>query len=315
MSTLLGRPSFWTEPRDPWAWQRALRAIGEQPVADPTPCWESCLRGVLPRSAVAGLYGWKRKPQPGAVLGAGLLLAADGGWSLAPASLPLLDAARDDFPPMLADWLLRRSFWVRLALRRLGEGRWELPDGVAPLRARAIRVDIDLQVDTHDMSRCYELRLGSWAPEVGLVRMRRHVLTALHAPLHLLLSLGMLSEDGRLILPAEIADDLLPPTPAALLRRITREEADPSGFVPLERVASRLGVGWLRVEVYAGHAWSDRVFGRAFDTGAIEVHEWAPGQPRHGRGFLGDRSRKLVRWTIHDDFTLSRYPAQKELTG
>lgn len=125
----------------------------------------------------------------------------------------------------------------------------------------------------------------------------------------------MLSENGEPVLPPDIAHELLPPTPAALLRRITREEADPAGFVPLERVASRLANGWLVLEVYAGHEWSDRVFGRAFDAGTIEVHEWAPGQPRHGRGFLGDRSRKLVRWTIHDDFTLSRYPAEKEFTG
>ena len=31
--------------------------------------------------------------------------------------------------------------------------------------------------------------------------------------------------------------------------------------------------------------------------GTIEVQEWAPGQPRHGRGLHGARDRKLVRWT------------------
>jgi hypothetical protein len=36
------------------------------------------------------------------------------------------------------------------------------------------------------------------------------------------------------------------------------------------------------------------------------VEAWGPGQPRHGRGFLGDRERKLVRWTIHDDFSLAQ---------
>jgi hypothetical protein len=38
------------------------------------------------------------------------------------------------------------------------------------------------------------------------------------------------------------------------------------------------------------------------------VHEWAPGQPRHGRGLFGDRDRKLVRWTVHDDFVPSGGP-------
>lgn len=313
MSTLLGRPSFWSEPRDPWAWQRALRALAAKPVGDPTSCWDSRLRGILPRNAVAGLFGWKIKPRPGVLLGVGLLLAAEGGWTLAPAGRVLVDAARNDFPTMLADCLVRRSFWVRLALRRLGEGRWRFPHGTAPLRGGALRVDRDLELNSHDLSRCHELHLGSWAPAIGLVRVRRHVLSALHAPLHLLLELGLLSEEGRPVLPADLADELLPSTPAALLRRITNEEADPSGFVPLERVAARLAMGWLGGGSRAGHEWSDRVFGRAFDTGTIEVHEWAPGQPRHGRGFRGDRARKLVRWAIHDDFTLPRDPADKEL--
>lgn len=314
MSVLATAPSFWPDARDPWAWHRALRAVNGKRLPDPTPCWEAHLRGSLPRSAVAGLYGWKVKPHPGNLLGVGLILPEPGGWAVASAARALLEAEREELPPLLADWLLRHSFWVRLAVRRLAEGRWQLA-GADPLRGRALRLDTDLLVDPADLGRCHEVRLGPWAPEVVLVRLRRQLLGALHAPLHLLWSLGMLSAEGRPTLPAAIHDELLPTTAASLLRRITREEADVAGFVPIERAAARLANGWLFIEAYGGHEWSDRVFARAFETGMIEVHEWAPGQPRHGRGFQGDRSRKLVRWTVHDDFALSRYPDEKEITG
>lgn len=314
MSPLVGRPSFWPEPRDPWAWQRALRALCGNVVPDPTPCWKSFLRPILPRSAVAGMFGWKVSPHPGTVLGSGLLVAAEGGWALASGTLELAQSSRLEFPALLADWLLRRSFWLRLTVRRMAEGRWQLANGIDSLCRRSMRPGIDLLSESYDLNRCHELRLGNWAPKEGLVRMPRATLAPLHAPLHLLMSLGLLDKAGFPVLPADIADDLIPPTPAALLRRITNEESDLAGFVPFDRAATRLGIGWLYTEFYAGPAWSDSVFERAFKAGSIEVHEWAPGQPRHGRGFLGDRSRKLVRWTVHDDFTLSRYPREQEHT-
>ena len=61
-------------------------------------------------------------------------------------------------------------------------------------------------------------------------------------------------------------------------------------------------------------AWADRVVGDGISRGHIEVHAWAPGQPRHGRGHGGDRDKKLVNWTVHDDF-LPPTEAQPGLGG
>jgi hypothetical protein len=137
------------------------------------------------------------------------------------------------------------------------------------------------------------------------VRVPLVTLSALQAPLYLLHTLGWLDSEGAVRLPDHLAESLALETPAMVLRRITAKEADFAGFVPIAKVAGRL---WeeLRGEPTPPQiaAWMDRVFGDAIDRGTIEVQEWAPGQPRHGRGLGGDRDRKLVCWTIHDDFAL-----------
>lgn len=307
MTVLLARPSFWTEPRDPWAWQRALRivaALGR--VDDPWPAWEGPLRGTLPRRAMPGLYGLKEKPRPGIWLGTGLIVALEGNWVVHPDAQHLIAADRDTFQVELARWLVERSPWVRLALARLALGTWTLPRGVAPLlAARALRVGEDLIVPDEGL----HAELPAALTGVGLTLqpvVDTKALSPLHAPLYLLHVLDWLDAGGRPSLPPGLHASLLPETPAAVLRRVSNEDADARGFVPIERAGRRL---WTTLNSQEAPrnlaAWIDRVFGEAIARGAIEVHAWAPGQPRHGRGLHGDRDRKLVRWTIHDDFTLS----------
>lgn len=310
MTIHLARPSFWTEPRDPWAWQRALRRVAELGhIEDPWPAWEGALRDLLPRRAVPGLYGLKTSPAPGVWLGAGLLVAVEGGWTLAPDAVPLAETDREAFQVELARWLVERSPWVRLALSRLAAGSWRLSRGVAPLLAsRALRVGDDLEAPPGTLGD----ELPATLTGVGMALRPpddARALAPLHAPLYLLHAIGWLDGKGLPTLPADLQRSLLPESPAALLRRVTFDEGDAGGFVPLDRAARRLWA--LAYEQPAPRelgAWIDRIFGLAIERGTIEVHAWAPGQPRHGRGLHGDRDRKLVRWTIHDDFVLPGAP-------
>lgn len=319
MKWVLHRPSFWPEPRDPWAWQRALALIAKTaPAPDPWPCWEQLLRNCISRRSVAGLYGLRRSPGSRALLGVGLLSWTEDGWVLDPGAERLLHVSRDQFQHALAKLLVRRSPWVRLALCCLAAGAWTLPRGVAPLHAgRQLRVGEDLRLAAAALAESPHAQtiLGElYVPEVTGVVLDAgpRDLSALHGPLYLLHALEWLDGSGRPRLPDELAASVAPEIPAVLLRRITSEEADAKGFVVFSRVARRL---WLALHPKehngAVSAWVDDVFDRAISRGAIEVHAWAPGQPRHGRGWRGDRDRKLVRWTIHDDFTLPSQPTAR----
>jgi len=310
MTVVLARPAFWTEPRDPWAWQRVLRRVAALgAVEDPRPAWEGPLRDVLPRRAVPGLYGFKHAPRPGTWLGVGLLVARDHGWVVHPEAQPLLDSNRPRFERELARWLVQRSPWVRLALARLASRAWILPRGTAPLHAaRALRVGEDLEIGATHLRMSLDPVLSGVGCAVH-VDVDARALAPLHAPLYLLRALDWLDADGSPTLPVDLRAQLLPEEPAALLRRLSAEEADARGFVPLDRAGRRL---WASLNGHDGPAdlgaWTDTVFSAAIARGTIEVHDWAPGQPRHGRGLLGDRDRKLVRWTIHDDFELPGGP-------
>ncbi|MBL9106389.1 MAG: hypothetical protein JNL82_36035 [Myxococcales bacterium] len=310
MTGVLARPAFWTEPRDPWAWQRALRRVAEiGGVPDPWPAWEGPLRELLPRRAVQGLYGWKTVPSPGTWLGTGFLSWDGQRWSIHPDARVLVDVDRKDFERALACWLVARSPWVRLLLTRLSTRAWTLPRGTAPLHAaRALRVPEDLDVGVKRF-RVTLPRTDSGVGHALRVDVQDRALAPLHAPLYLLHALGWLDAVGRPTLPTDLRVVLLPDAPSELLRRVSVAEADARGFVPLERAARGLWAALHGKEEPSDlAAWSDAVFGAAVARGTIEVHEWAPGQPRHGRGHLGDRDRKLVRWTIHDDFDIPGGP-------
>lgn len=320
MSWMLARPSFWPEPRDPWAWQRALRSIAAAaPVPDPRPCWRQLLGDSLSRRSVAGLYGLRRSPAPPTVLGVGLLEQDAAGWRLSRGGATLADLDRDLFQVQLAETVVRQSGWLRLALVGLASGMWTLPRGAAALRAqRQMRLHEDLVVPASALQRLPDARrlLGDLHHDdmtaVG-TSVGAEALSALHAPLYLLLALDWLDADGRPRLPDALAVSLAIESPAAALRRIANEEQDAAGFVPLARVSERLRAT-LCAEGILGDsrngagdlaAWIDKTIGGAIESGAIEVHDWAPGQPRHGRGLYGDRDRKLVRWTVHDDLRIA----------
>jgi hypothetical protein len=127
-------------------------------------------------------------------------------------------------------------------------------------------------------------------------------LAPLRAPLYLLHALDWLAADGLPSLPAALKEGLLPITPAEVLRQISADVEDRHGFVALEPAARRLCSALYGRQNGDLAAWMDREIGAAIHSGRIEVHEWASGQPRHGRGLFGDRNRKLVRWTVHDNF-------------
>lgn len=302
----LAPPSFWTEPRDALAWQRALRRVATLgQVDDPRPAWEGPLQGLLPRRAIAGLYGLKPSPRPGVWLGAGLLVKSGESWALSPEAAPLVEAEHAGFLEGLTRWLVRRSPWVRLALARLASGAWSLPRGVAPLLARrALRVGPDLSISDPRPRLTLPVALSGVGHALR-AEVDATALAPLHAPLYLLHALGYIDSSAKVTLPAELRAGLLPDRPADLLRRLSAEEVDAGGMLPLDRVARRLWAASHADETPRDiDAWTDRVFGEAIARGTIEVHAWAAGQPRHGRGLLGDRDRKLVRWTVHDDFDL-----------
>ena len=322
MTWILARPSFWPEPRDPWAWQRALVLLASAaPVPDPRPCWKEILREEISRRSVQGLYGLPH-PSPAKVLGLGLLRHTEIGWVPTPVAEMLMMLDRQAFQDRLAELIVRRSAWLRLSLIELSAGRWTLPRGAAPLRAlRQMRVDEDLLVPEDALARlpAPEILLGDLhTPEIHALETRVSVdaLSALHAPLYLLHARGWLSDTGVPELPDALASTLRPESPAVALRRITAEEQDAAGFVPIAKAAKQL---YVSIHGAGGPkdlaAWVDTTIGGAIDGGAIEVHDWAPGQPRHGRGLYGDRARKLARWTIHDDLELRTTQAGKHREG
>lgn len=322
MKWTMMRPSFWPEPRDPWAWQRTLRHLQAVAVVpDPRPCWRTHLRGTLSRRAVPGLYGLRDAPAPATVLGVGLLEHRADGWHLSAVGRALCDLDHADFQTRLAEVLVRQSAWLRLALIGLSNGQWRFPRGTELLSTgRPLRLSETLHIEDDALARlpsCERLLGDLYRTDVDSVVTAAPVasLSALHAPLYLLRAQGWLSDAGHPQLPDELAASLAFESPAVALRRIAAEEVDSSGFVPLERVAERLRAHlFSRVSgpLSGTHAtsrddlaaWVDRVIGGAIETGTIEVHAWAPGQPRHGRGLHGDRDRKLVRWTVHDDLQL-----------
>lgn len=306
MTIRLARPSFWTEPRDPWIWQRALRRVAELGgVPDPWPAWEGPLRRLLPRRAVPGLYGGKTTPAPATWLGTGLLVREGDRWTVHPEAQALVEADRADFEHSLARWLAERSPWVRLALVRLATRAWTMPRGAAPLHAaRALRVGTDLDTGVRRIRVTLDPHIAGTGCALR-IDIAAEALAPLHAPLYLLRAQGWLDADGRPALPPDLGGNLRDTAPAEILRRLSAAAADARGFVAVESAARSL---WAAVHGEGAPAnlaaWTDAVIGSAIERGTIEVHEWAPGQPRHGRGLRGDRDRKLVRWTIHDDFSL-----------
>ena len=312
MKLQLAPPSFWPEPRDPGMWLRVLRTLADhEPINDPRPCWETRLQGVISRRSVPGLYGIRWKPAPALVIGCGFLTHKESGWYLDDAARPLLELKGEAFQQALANWIVRHSPWVRLTIIRLREGTWRFKTGTSQLPAtRSLRIGVDLIVESNSLELLPDARqlLGDqWREEITSVQTTANIktLASLTSPLYLLRALNWLSSNGTISLPPELAAHVGGQTPAATLRRIGTELGDAAGFVAVEPAMRELWCSLHGSRVLSDlAAWQDVVISRAIDSGAIEVHQWAPGQPRHGRGFLGDRNRKLVKWSVHDNFVI-----------
>jgi hypothetical protein len=312
MKIQLAPPSFWPEPRDPGAWQRVLRILAaDEPINDPRPCWENRLEGTISRRSVPGVYGLRLKPAPALLVGCGLLTHTETGWRLHESARELLDLKAEAFQRAIAVWLVRRSPWVRLAILKLRDGAWRLPRGTSRLPAnRSMRVGVDMVFDENDLEHLPDPRVllgDQWCDDIHEIETaaKPKSLSALASPLYLLHAMNWLSNDGSPCLPSDLATDLGASSPASALKQITEQHADAAGFVAVELAMREL---WRQlhgdVASYDPARWQDLVVDNAIRSGAIEVHDWAPGQPRHGRGFLGDRDRKLVRWTVHNNFTV-----------
>lgn len=310
MRLFLQAPSFWGENRDPGAWQRALQRLAkEASIPPPWPCWKKVLKGSLTRRAVPGLYGLKMRPTPTTLVGVGFLEPRPNNvhsWQLSEAGQILLEASASDFPTLLATQVIKRSPWLRLALNGLTLGTWRLPKGIKPIRSlRGLQLGEDLVLTQKDWHKALpsSVLLGDQHPGSPFrleIKATTCELSALQAPLYLLSSLGWINDSGRPTLPAKLAAHLGLESEAELLRRVCSETADERGFVAFEFAAR--GLSQALGQNGAKAPWMDKVFDRAIRKGWIEVESWEPGQPRHGRGFGGDRQRKRVRWVIHDDF-------------
>lgn len=322
MTWYLSQPSFWPEHRDPWAWQRCLRVLVEHtPLPAPRPCWEKWLKDMIPRRSIPGLYGLRKHPTPASILGAGFLVATDDGWIVEETAIPLLEANRPAFQEELARWLIRRSAWLRLVLHGLSQGTWSFPRGVGVLQSNShLRIGKDLRYPTGALQTLLspEILLGEmYAETIQSIETTVPFVTlsALHGPLSLLHALGWLDQAGQLHLPDDIATTLSTVSPALLLRNMTQEESDSRGFVVFSRIAGRLWSAWYGTKPNGSlGSWADQVFNQAIQQGSIEVEAWEAGQPRHGRGFLGDLTQKRVRWVVHDDFKIT-IPEEHPQTG
>jgi hypothetical protein len=309
-------------------------------LAGPWPTWQRHLSRLLSRRSVPGLFGLEMEGSHPRLWGVGFLRipTCEAGWVIAGEAGDVLGPWRKhrtaDALRALALHLLGRSVWLRLLLVRLASGRWQLR-GWDRLRQGNDRLRVGAHLVFPDGERPEDWLagveadcLGPWQaplaeacgqPDFRLAaphaaeQSEEFSWSPLQAPLYLLDSLGWLSLDGRLRLPDDLAGEphlaaLLPPgdAPARWLREATTALADVRGFAPVEGVlralAGRAG-GPDPADAARFRDWADALLGQAVDAGAIEVQAAEPGQARHGRGLLGDRQRRLVRWHVHDDFS------------
>jgi hypothetical protein len=342
----LERPSFWSEDRDPECWCRGLKTLvrveSEEGVIRGTPrsLWQRCLKQIMSRRSVLGLFGMAPDRDETFLLGVGFLEyhQEEKGWKLAAFSKPLCSPVEDERLEdrealyRLGVALLQRSPWVRLLVLRLIQGDWMLKgwrglrDGRGKLKVGASLILHRFSEEDDWFSGIEGLCANGWFPDdrpPAAIRLHPDVLlrdsrrddfswAPFKAPLYLFDYLGWLVDDGVLRIPQDVlkttkieADTKGPKNASALLRDITEREADLRGFVPVEKTLRQLhGEIYPRQSINSEDfaAWMDALMSRAVEKGAIEILAVEPGQARHGRGLFGDRQRKLARWVVHEDF-------------
>ncbi len=346
----LERPAFWTEPRDPEAWLRALQVLVDATrtatAGSPRTVWERLLRPTLSRRAALGLFGSVECPGGARLHGVGLLVLSEGVWRVGEGGWEILTKWRIS-PPQglerLADFLTRESPWLRLFLLWLLTGNREIAGGPqvrSPSGALISRVAFQFH-ERSDPDRWFVDRerpmAGRWltrthcrnlsiAPDVCARRKGQDDFSwaPLAAPMQLLETVGWLSADGVLTLPDWLHTDLAGKWDAArALMEISARRADVRGFVPAEPTLRELRESMAQISldsVNFAH-WMDELVRSALATGAIELVAVEPGQARHGRGLFGDPTQKLVRWVIHDDFNAhfqrasTAFPRERQALG
>lgn len=311
----LALPYFWSEARDPWSWQRVLKHLASlDKVPEWRPCWTKHCQSLEKRRGIAGLYGLKKMKTKVEVRGVGLLEQDDLGWKLSNRAKELLDLDRDEYQKKLAEILLRQSAWLRLALLNIQSKQWHFPNGAnVLLQKNSISIGVDLMIPSSSLNKLSNAKqiLGelpvcsSKEPTSIQNNARLNELSVLHRPLYLLLALGWLNNAGDLKLPSSVSVLGLQEDPVVLLQVLTRDTSDVLGFVSVHAMAIALSQR-LNLSLQAPDIWFDQVLYRAIQKGSIEIQAWAPGQPRHGRGYLGEKKKQLVKWIIHSDFEIPK---------
>ncbi|MBD2487169.1 hypothetical protein [Aulosira sp. FACHB-615] len=337
MSILLAPPSFWSEPRDPEAWLRALAILAKSETtifSGYWSTWEQHLTNTLSRRSTPGLFGLDSTSKPAKILGVGFLeqIPASKHWKLSDEAQLLLNLWRDNDTQKtleaLAVHLLKWSVWLRILLLHLTLGDWQLIHWQKPIQVNSTSPNWTKDIENAS--------LGAWLTSSSspLLQKKQSIntrfksnnsynldikitqnklsLTSLKAPLYLLDSMGWL-RNGQLILPSYLAQQpeiaILSPftnSPSTQLQSATSTYADIRGFSPVEPVmrslAKKTAIAPALETGSSFEKWMDELLGAALTKGAIELHAAEPGQARHGRGLFGDRQRKLVNWSIHPEF-------------
>lgn len=328
----LERPCFWTEPRDPEVWFRALDAISVATDARPqagTPrtVAERCLVGIIAWRGAVGLFGVSLDEGHPLLHGVGLVARnEDGHWRVTDEGQTLVRVWRESAEngiTQLAAHLVRESPWLRLLLLRLVDGDWKI-DNWAHARASSAGLKAGSSLRLERFATESEWFAGVDEPVAGRWLSRTHCstlafapgidnrkkgkddlsLSPLTAPLHLLETVGWLSPQGSIHLPRALHADLVGQVSAAeSLTDISTRRADVRGFVAAEPVLRELLATFGASPTNEQFSrWMDQLLESAVSTGALEVISAEPGQARHGRGLFGDPARKLVRWVVHPEF-------------
>jgi hypothetical protein len=324
------RPAFWTEAGDPESWFRALAAFAAErapQTGTPRAVADRSLVGVIARRGATGLFGVFQREGRALLAGVGLIASdAEGRWDLTDEARTLLRRWKEDAShglELLAAYLVRESPWLRLLLLRLQQSDWELARWAEVRSGRAgLKAGSSLVLRSHTEPEAWFDGLEQKMAARWLARARCDVLaydpevltrkkskddlslTPITAPLHLLESVGWLSRTGQVMLPSELAADLIgKATAAQALTDITSGHADVRGFVAAEPVLRELLATFgVRPSDDAFARWMDALVDQAVKKGALELLDAQPGQARHGRGLYADPSRKLVRWVVHTEF-------------
>lgn len=80
-----------------------------------------------------------------------------------------------------------------------------------------------------------------------------------------------------------------------LLKDLIRELQDTRGFFPIEEVGERLRIKLDPENKEPSSRWIDRFFMEGSEKGKFKIVDSEQGQPRHGRGLLGDIKKQLIK--------------------